>query len=117
MCDRRWGRPEKVGTAGTAAGRLGHRLVCGLGRGRMCVYAHAHAHLHVHVHACVNACIWCGCGCGCACGCLVVGVRVGLGVGVRYFGSALVLGAVCCPLPGVCVVFLYMNDGVRLSKI
>ena len=46
-CDRRWGRPEKVGTAGTAAGRLGHRLVCGLGRGHMCVYAHAHAHAHV----------------------------------------------------------------------
>ena len=56
--DRRWGRPEKVGTAGTAAGRLGHRLVCGLGRGRMCVYAYAHA--HVHIHACVNECVCCG---------------------------------------------------------
>ena len=54
---------DRVIVAGTAAGRRQARrdgLVCGLGRGRMCVYAYTHA--HVHVHACVNACIWRGCG-------------------------------------------------------
>ena len=30
---------------------------------------------------------------------------------MALFGSALVLGSVCCPLPGVCVVFLYMDAG------
>ena len=46
----------RLGTAGKAAGRRGHRLVRGLVRGCMCVYAYAHA--HAHVYARVNAVKW-----------------------------------------------------------